>query len=60
MTNEEFADLLKKERKVDYLLGQIHGQLYKLIENSNAEILREDIVDIFDYITNEMGRIYYK
>ena len=60
MDNEEFIGLIQQGSTAAHLLGQIHGKIHGLIEKSCTESVRQDLVHLFDYITQEVGNIYYK
>lgn len=59
-SNQTFVKVIDQNQKAAYLIGQIHGKLHTLIEKSATDSVRQDLIHLFDYITQEAGNLYYK
>ncbi len=63
MTNEDLVKIVQRGENASFLIGQIHGKLHQIIQGVNTpntfSDVRGDLIQLFDYITQEVGNIYY-
>ncbi len=64
MDNEQFVKLVQRGECAAFIIGQTHGKLHQIIEglrtpNTFSDV-RGELIQLFDYITQEIGNLYYK
>lgn len=64
MTNEDLVKIVQRGEQASFLIGQIHGKLHEIIQGTETpntfSNVRGDLIKLFDYITQEVGNLYYK
>lgn len=64
MTNEDLIKIVQRGEQAAHLIGQVHGKLHQIIQgihtpNTFSDV-RGDLIQLFDYMTQEVGNLYYK
>ncbi len=60
MEAKQFLHIVRTSQKAAHLLGQVHGNIYGLIKKASTEDVSDELVKLFDYISQEVGNLYYK